>query len=96
MLGPHEHELPLGELGVFAGALDLRPAQAIDLGLAPAEFLEDLERHLERGRRHGLEHDLTHRLVEARAGNDLTGRLGGLDPAPLAEVVGGGWPRRTE
>ena len=28
MLGTYEHELALGELGVFAGALDLRPARA--------------------------------------------------------------------
>jgi hypothetical protein len=90
MLRTHEHELALGELGVFAGALDLRPPQPIDFGFTPAELVEDLERHLKRRGRHGLEHDPTHRLVETRAGNDLTGRLGGLDPSPLAEVVLGG------
>src|SRR5712691_7437675 len=70
--------------------MNWRRAQPIDLGLAPAELIEDLERYLKRRWRHGLEHDPTHRLVETRAGNDLTGRLGGLDPSPLAEVVWGG------
>ena len=95
MLGPHEHELPLGELGVFARTLDLRAAQAIDLGLARAELIEDLQRDIERRRRHGLEDELTHGLVEARAGNDLTATARrSRSRAAGRRSPEAGWPRR--
>jgi hypothetical protein len=87
MLRTHEHELALGKLGFFASTLDLRPMQAIDLSLAPAELIEDLQRHIERRWRHGLENDLTHGLVQTGAGDDLTRRRRGLDPPPPADVL---------
>jgi len=87
MFGPDEHELTLGELGFFTSALDLRALQAIDLGLAPAELIEYLQRYIERRRRHGLEHDLAHGLIEAGAGDDLTRWRGGRDAPSAADVL---------
>ena len=58
MLRTHEHELPLRQFGVLPRALDLRAAQPVDLGLALAQFVEDLQSDVERGGRHRLEHDL--------------------------------------
>jgi hypothetical protein len=87
VFGPDEHELTLSERGLFTSALDLRPLEAIDLGLAPAEFIEYLQRHIEGSRRHGLENGLAHGLVEAGAGDDLTRWRCGRDAPPAADVL---------
>jgi hypothetical protein len=54
VLGTDEHELALRELRLLPRALDLGPAEPIDLGLALAQFVEDLQGHIEGRRRHRL------------------------------------------
>jgi len=92
VLRTHQHELPLGDLRLFAGARDMRLSEAIDVGFARAEFLEDLQGDVERGRGDRLEHDLADRLVEPGAGDDLADPLRRRDPAPVAHVVGDRMP----
>jgi transposase len=87
VFGPDEHELALGELGFFASPLDLRPVEAIDLGLAPAEFIEYLQGDIERSRRHRLENELAHGRVQGSAGDDLARRRGGRDAPAAADVL---------
>ena len=92
ILGPHEQELPLRQLGVFAKPRDLRSFGAIDLGGPGPQLVEHLDGHIDRCRGDGLEHEPADRMVDCRTRQPLARRLRAFNPPALTDIA---WRRVT-
>ena len=75
-----------GQVGVVAGALDVRGAQRVGVGGALPEFGGDLEGGLGGQRGEGVDQQLADVLVEGVTGDDGAERAGVLDAVTLAGV----------
>ena len=92
ILGPHEQELPLRQLGVFAKPRNLRSFGAIDLGGPGPQLVEHLDGHVDRCRGDGIEHEPADRMVDCRTRQPLARRLRAFNPPALTDIA---WRRVT-